>query len=54
MMFSGGITDMAKPVTFSKPKKTKKPKADTSFNFGFNTLSKPAKKAYRKATGGGS
>lgn len=45
---------MAKPVTFNKPKKPAKPKrGDTSFNFGFNTLSKPAKRAYRKATGHG-
>ncbi len=41
---------MAKPVTFSKPKKPRKT-ADTSFNFGFNTLSKAAAKKYNHSLG---
>jgi hypothetical protein len=44
---------MAKPVTFSsKPKKTRK-RADTSFDFGFNVLSKSKQRAYRKRVSGG-
>lgn len=46
---------MAKKVKFGK-KSTKKKSGvgDTSFNFGFNALSKTEKKKYRKKTGGGS
>jgi hypothetical protein len=42
---------MAKKVSFSAKPKGKK--VDTSFDFGFNKLSKTAKKAYRKAAGHG-
>ena len=43
---------MAKPVMFSTKKKPKK-SGNTSFDFGFNTLSKSQKKAYRKKAGHG-
>ena len=40
---------MARPTKFGR----KKPKkVDTSFNFGFNAMSKGQKKAIRKASGG--
>lgn len=42
---------MAKKVTFSSSKPRPRKRADTSFDFGFNTLGKTAKKAYRKAVG---
>ena len=41
---------MAKSVTFSAKSKTKR-KVDTSFDFGFNKLSKTAKKAFNKSIG---
>jgi len=40
---------MAKRVTFGRAKKKR---GDTSFNFGFNAMSKNQKKAFRKKTGG--
>lgn len=41
---------MAKPVKFNtKPKSPKG--SDTSFNFGFNALSKPEKKKYNRRIG---
>jgi hypothetical protein len=42
---------MAKSVKFGKSPKTRK-RADTSFDFGFNTLSKKKQGAYRKKVGG--
>jgi hypothetical protein len=41
---------MAKRVRFGKPKK--KPGGDTSFDFGFNVLSKRQKRDFRKKSGG--
>ncbi len=47
-------THMAAPVKFDKPKKPAKPRSaggDTSFNFGFNVLSKTQKRAYNRRLG---
>ena len=42
---------MAKPVSFAKRKAQARKGARTDFDFGFNKLSKTAKKAYNKSIG---
>ncbi len=42
---------MAKPVSFSKRKTQARRGERTDFDFGFNTLSKTAKRAYNRKLG---